>query len=173
MQTLIMLLLYLAICITIYFFVQKNISFFSFCKPTPCDERQLIARGKSYKYAFFVLLGYLTLCMLTQSGIIKAFASAYVLFVIGICIGFFAFASSSILQDAYVTPKTDPKNMAVSLGSISAVNIVVGLFLSDVVVLKNGTLEYISMNLLLGITFLLLFLLFVFKQFILLHSEEE
>lgn len=80
MQTLIMLLLYLAICITIYFFIQKNISFFSFCKPTPCDERQLIARGKSYKYAFFVLLGYLALCMLTQSGI--TFLLLFLLFVV-------------------------------------------------------------------------------------------
>ncbi|MDD2978984.1 MAG: hypothetical protein PHN80_03330 [Hespellia sp.] len=169
MKTMILISLYLILCIAIYFITRK---FFSKTTPSPCDERQLLARGNAYKCAFLVLLGYLVLCIITQNGFQQLFFSTHVLLVLGICLGFFAFASVSILQDAYLPPKADSRNAAFCLGAISISNIGLGLTLDEIRI-NDGILEYVPITLMLGITLFLLFLLFIFKQYVLSYSEEE
>ena len=69
---------------------------------TEYDERQVLARGKAYKSAFFVLIGYIIACALVNVLEIN-WAELSVQMFIGLFLSTAVFVGISIFNDAYFT----------------------------------------------------------------------
>ena len=69
---------------------------------TEYDERQVLARGKAYKSAFFVLIGYIIVCALVNVLEIN-WAELSVQMFIGLFFSTAVFVGISIFNDAYFT----------------------------------------------------------------------
>ncbi len=137
------------------------------------DERQTLAIGRSYKYAFFALIAYFTLILVTELIAGNELMSTYMLTLLGICMGVLVFGGSCILQDAYVAPKTSPRSAGLCLGCIGLLNTFAGIsnLRNGGVKIVDGKLIALPANLLVGLTLLLLLLMFIGKA--IMNSREE
>lgn len=130
------------------------------------DERQELARGKAYKYAFFVLMIYSCLNGLFNliSGI--NWSDTISGNFIGICLSVTVFACVCLFKDAYFSVREKP-GFYISLFSIIAiVNIaagVINLLEKDNAVITDGQLNYHSINLIVGIMFIIILVAAVIK----------
>ncbi len=99
------------------------------------DERQILARNVSYKYAFFGLLGYCIICALLDMLDIR-WATTTALLFIGIFLSTTLFAILSILKDAYVPYNQEHKKSVIPwMISIGVLNLAV--FLINVIQGEN------------------------------------
>lgn len=122
------------------------------------DERQLLARGKAYKYGYFSLL----LCtMLIAISDIKMLFSVSGFF-IGICISIFIFAIVCIKEDAYMSLTENAKGINLMFALIALINLASSVpALSDKkLLLDHGVLSVRCMNLTCAILFTLILVVF-------------
>lgn len=77
---------------------------------TEYDERQVLARGKAYKSAFFVLIGYIIACALVNVLEIN-WAELSVQMFIGLFLSTAVFVGVSIFNDAYFTSNKSRKSL--------------------------------------------------------------
>ncbi len=77
---------------------------------TEYDERQVLARGKAYKSAFLVLVGYIIVCALVNVLEIN-WAELSVQMFIGLFLSTAVFVGVSIFNDAYFTSNKSRKSL--------------------------------------------------------------
>ena len=77
-------------------------------RPSPYDERQLIAQGKGYKLALFTLMGALAVYALYWSRAEMAILLPPMAIVMCICCAAFAFGAYCVIKDAYLPLTSRP-----------------------------------------------------------------
>lgn len=127
------------------------------------DERQLLARGQAYKYAFFTMLCYISIVGLLKEladvTLFMSFAGMW----IGVCLSIAVFAVVCILKDAYMNLYENAKGVIMMFAGIGLMNVVVGIriFTGEKPLVENGTLSVDSINGITGILFLIILVVFV------------
>ncbi len=132
------------------------------CRKDSFDERQLLARGVAYKYAFYTLLiGVLVLECLEDIFKITMFSSLSGVFFV-ICISLLVFATICIMKDAYMSLYENAKGILMMFLAIALLNIalVVKNILNGVPFIENGTLSSDYLNLIAGLMFVYIIPLF-------------
>ena len=135
------------------------------------DERQELARGQAFKYAFFVLaaLGAVygaldtiwALPMDTLTGIFACF-----------CLAMVVFAVACIRKEAYLSLYEKPGKVMALFGGIAALNLGIGaMYLMQGSMVEGGVLTFRAVNPLLGVT--LLVIMTVYALHLSGREEEE
>lgn len=126
------------------------------------DERQLLARGKAYKNAFFTLIIYFivagTLYDFLNIRMLMSFGGLW----IGICISVGVFAITCILKDAYMNLYENAKGIMM-LFLVGVLNIAISI-LNKVSLLEEGVVSLESINLIAGILFLVISAVFFGRE---------
>lgn len=129
------------------------------CAKAQFDERQVVARGKAYRYAFFTVLFYLLAWGLFELATDIRLWDTYTGCFLGVFLSVTVFAVIAIRNDAYFALN---ERAATYLGIsvlVTILNLGVGvwnLLDGDTPVIENGVLTYHSVNLLVGGMFLIL-----------------
>jgi len=157
--------------ITMGFFIISSLVRKNKGKPCEYDERQLLARGKAYKAAFFVLIVYLLVegSFKLVTGI--EWADSMTRSFIGICLSVTVFAIICILNDAYLSLKEKPAHCIAVFSLIAFVNLAVVLanYFLKVSFLSEGMLNYHIINFIILIMFAVIMVVFIGK---LLHDKK-
>ena len=130
-------------------------------KENAYDERQLIARGIAYKYAFFtMLLGVIVASLLEEMfdcPLLMSFGGMGLL----MCLSIAVFATICIVKDAYMSLYENVKGIVITFAVLGISNIVIGLLnMEGEQLIKNGVLTKGCYNIMVGIMFL--YIIFVF-----------
>lgn len=118
------------------------------------DERQKVARGEGYKYAFFVLIvynaGYGILNMVLE----HPWAEDLTGLMIGVCLAVLVHIIYSIWHECYFSMNEEPKRVLLLFGIISVVNIAIAINQGiHGELIENGMLTNNCANLVVAIMF--------------------
>ncbi len=139
------------------------------------DERQQLDRASACKNAYIVLVVYIVLVgMLEQLDITKLFMSFAGMW-LGVCISIVVFTAQCILKDAYMNLYENAKGIIMLLGSISILNLFFAIFefKEGSPMIEQGVLSVNSINLIVGITLLIVVVIFICKMFMNKYAIEE
>lgn len=145
------------------------------CADDQFDERQLLARGIAYKKAFFALMIYVSVVSLLYEfadvKVLMSFAGMW----LGICISIVIFAGVCIFHDAYMNLYENAKGIIMTFSVIAVLNVIggLGIIMGDVPLLKNGVLSTNCVNLMVGLTFIIILVMFVGKVIYNKQLDEE
>lgn len=132
-------------------------------KENSFDERQLLARGQAYKYAFFTMAGYMVfvglLKELANQSLLMSFAGLW----IGVCLSIAVFAVVCILKDAYMNLYENAKGVIMMFSAVGLINLVVGMriFVDGKSIVENGTLSVDMINMITGFLFVVILIVFI------------
>lgn len=135
------------------------------CRKDSYDERQLLARGKAYKAAFFTLLFYIMAVALLDNifgiSIFMSFCGLW----IGIALSVMVFVVICILKDAYMSLYENVRGIIIVFSIVGILNIAVGILmiLEKHPLLENGTISVEWTNLVVGILFFVILIVFCGK----------
>lgn len=120
------------------------------------DERQKLAQAKAYKWAFFVLLGYLLAGSLFDLVTGIRWCDLFTFSFLGVLLSVLIFAILCIATDAYMPFTENSKRTVWILCIIGGINTVIGAanFFVPGYVIENGILTYRCVNLLCGLLLL-------------------
>lgn len=127
------------------------------------DERQLLARGQAYKYAFFTMIIYVSAVGLIRElfdvTIFMSFAGMW----IGVCLSITVFAVVCILKDAYMSLYENARGVIMMFTAVGLLNVLVGIrvFVDKEPLIEDGALATDLINLITGILFLVILVVFV------------
>lgn len=136
------------------------------CRKDAYDERQQLARGKAYKAAFFTLLFYTMAVSLLDNifgiSIFMSFCGIW----IGIALSIMVFAVMCILKDAYMSLYENAQGIITMFSIIGILNIAGGIpaILEKHPLLENGAISVEWINLVVGILFLVILIVFCGKM---------
>lgn len=146
------------------------------CKPDSFDERQQLARGQAYKRAFFVLTFYVAVVSMLSEGFhISIFMSFGGLW-LGVCIAIIVFAVNCILHDAYMSLYENAKGLIIMLSCVGILNVLIGLdyLTGEKPFLEDGVIAADSLNLIVGMTMLIILFVFIGRlRYNKTHLEED
>lgn len=125
------------------------------------DERQIAARGKSFKYGFFAFLIYFSCFAVFQEVTGEGFIDDFTGMLIGICMAVTVFAANAIWNGAYLSLQENVKKYIIIFSSTAALNLLLCL---KFVIHRQSPVPYIT-NLVCGIMLLLLVLTLVLKNY--------
>ena len=123
---------------------------------TKYDERQRIARGKSFTYGFYAMMIANLLFMFAHLFGLADFLGSYGYFT-AIIIGILVEMTYAIFKDAYMGLNTNPRKYMIFMACISGINIistVIGIANSEMI--QDGVLQTPYLNLLCSILFTVL-----------------
>lgn len=103
------------------------------------DERQNLARGRAFKYAFVTLCGYNALFALVSAVWDTALPVPFLCFG-GIALSLTVFAVSCIFTDAYLSLTEKPKTIVSIVGLGCVLNLVIGIVNAGVVYRETGSI---------------------------------
>lgn len=132
-------------------------------KENAYDERQLLARGVAYKYAFFtLLLGLVIASVLDEISGISLFMSFAGIW-IEICLSIAVFATICIVKDAYMSLYENVKGIVATFAVIGLSNLGIGSInvLDGEPLIENGVLTKGCTNLIVGVLFIYILLVFI------------
>lgn len=135
------------------------------------DERQQVARGKAFTWAYTTLLVYLTLWTVFRTMEVPFFSEALSVW-IGALISLGVFVGYAIFHDAYFKASESPKSWIAIISIIGLVNTGLGiarLFRGETIVERL----YENMNLFVGLLFVVVLLCIVVKRATDRRAEEE
>ena len=137
------------------------------------DERQQLARGNGFKYAYVTGIVYNgVLCLFTATGIPVPVAQS-VLIMIGILLTVLVYVIYCIQHDAYVSLNENANRLMIVFTVIGVINTFIGVMhLIHGTMFKDGVFTFHGMNLLCGI-FMLVVTVVLFAHTKLQSSEEE
>lgn len=127
------------------------------------DERQLLARGVAYKFAFYTLLdGMVVIALMEEIAGIRLFMSMAGVWVM-ICISIAVFATVCILKDAYMSLYENVKGVVIMFSAIGILNIAIGIgnIVDGVPLIENGVLSTRCANLIVGLLFVYILPVFI------------
>lgn len=140
------------------------------------DERQMLARGKAYKYAFFTLIFYMmVVSLISEFNGISLFMSFCGIW-IGICLSIAVFAVICIVEDAYMSLYENAKGVILLFSIIAVMNFSVSarIIVEKRSMLENGAISLECINLVSGIMFFVILAVFCGKViYNKKHMEEE
>lgn len=129
------------------------------------DERQMAIQGKSYKYAFFTVLICNTIYGIAETVSDHPLAEPMAAMLICICIGVFVYAAIGIWKEAYFALNEQPKRIVIIFLAISLINFFAGWRnIQEGNIIKDGTLQLSSCNLICSILLLAVLLVMLFKH---------
>ena len=133
------------------------------------DERQYLARGRGFQYAFFTLMFYDMIYGGAYAGEEPGWCDNTTGIFIGILLSLVVFGVYCIWNDAYMNLRQSPRSVALFFGGIGIMNLTIGIgaFL-DGRAYADGKLRFPSINLFLGVMSLLMLLLFAVRM----HSDS-
>ena len=126
------------------------------------DERQQIARGRAFTWAYATLLVYLAIWMVLRTMEIPFFMEG-ISVVIGALLSIAVFVAYSIFHDAYFKASESPKTWLIIISAISLLNLGLGagrLFRGETIAERL----YNNMNLFVGALFLVVVACVVIKR---------
>lgn len=138
------------------------------------DERQILARGKAYQTAFIVLVGYVLAASCLDEFFYCPQLMSFGGLWLGVCLSILVFVCICIRRDAYLSLQENAKEFNIMGIVISILNLAPG-FLSlykKQPFLVNNSISYHYINLMAGILFLLITLLFDLKLIYDKRAEE-
>ena len=115
------LLLVVLIAVIIYKFVVKGRG-----KESTYDERQQIARGRAFTFAYTTLLIYLGVWFVLRSMEVPFFYESLSVW-LGVLLSLGVFVGYSVFHDAYFRASDSPKYWMVVLGGVGLLNLVLGV----------------------------------------------
>ena len=127
------------------------------------DERQLLARGVAYKYAFFTLMiGMVIIALMEEIAGIKLFMSMAGVWVV-VCISLAVFATICIVKDAYMSLYENAKGVVIMFSAIGLLNIAIGIgnIVDGMPLIENGVLSVRCANLIVGLLFVYILPVFI------------
>ncbi|MDE5966655.1 MAG: hypothetical protein K2G89_07465 [Lachnospiraceae bacterium] len=132
------------------------------CKADSYDERQQLARGIAYKRAFFALLFYIAVVSALSEMDISIFMSFAGMW-LGVCIALLVFVITCIVHDAYMSLYENAKGVTMLISSVGVLNILCGFeyLTGEKPILEDGVIAANCVNLMVGITFLIIVVVFV------------
>ena len=137
------------------------------------DERQELARGKAYQYGFFTLIGCVAAYGFLDM-VIGNWCDALTGGMICICIALTVFATVCILNDAYLSLKENPRKVMTTFVLITALNLFIGVMnVLNGTVMEAGRLVYGSVNLIIGITTLVIQIVYLVNYLLAGRKEAE
>ena len=130
------------------------------------DERQRLARGKAFQYGFFTLLGWIVVTGVIYNDTMPQWCSLIVLNMIGAGIALLVFGLYCIAKDAYLSLQERQASVYLTTGIAGFGNLAGALphILEDGGLFEDGKLGISTVNLILGIVFILLFIAFFIKM---------
>ena len=135
------------------------------------DERQQIARGKAFTWAYATLLVYLAVWMVFRSMDIPFFMEG-VSVIIGALLSIAVFVGYSIFHDAYFKASESPRTWLIIISAISLLNMGTGvgkLFRGETIAERL----YNKMNLFVGALFVVVLVCVVIKRAVDRSSGED
>ena len=128
-------------------------------EPKVYDERQLAVRGRANRWAYQVLAIYVLLYALFNDLGGLQWAQPFPAVMIGVCLSILVFAFICLKSDAYVSLTTRPQRLLWILAIVCIINFA-GAYTNIINegMLTNGMLNANSVNLIVGITFAILFI---------------
>lgn len=145
------------------------------CKKGAYDERQLLARGVAYKYAFFTLLiGMVIIALMEEIAGIRLFMSMAGVWVM-VCISLAVFATICILKDAYMSLYENVKGVVIMFSAIGILNIAIGIgnIVDGTPLVENGVLSVGCTNLIVGLLFVYILPVFIGRVIYNKQLEED
>lgn len=129
------------------------------------DERQDLIRGRGFKYAFFTLLIYNMIVPMLKIFDVELLADSAALFMIGAIAGMLVYVIYAIWNEAYFSLNENPKAIMIAFAFIGLINLALGIVrMFDGTFLTEGKLTFNSINFLLGIGFVIIFMTLAAKQ---------
>ncbi|MDO4276096.1 MAG: hypothetical protein Q4D16_20695 [Eubacteriales bacterium] len=128
------------------------------------DERQRLVRATGFKYSFFTLMAYDLIYGATNAVMDNRWAEDMVGMFLGICISVVVYAGYTIWNEGYFSMNENPRKVLVIFAAVAVLNFI-GAFrmLSETSVIENGMLMSNSMNLICGLTFIVIFIIVFIK----------
>lgn len=138
------------------------------------DERQKVARGEGYKYAFYTLLiynaGYACLDMALEGAWAEPMAAA----LIGIALAVLVHVIYCIWHECYFSMNEEPKRVLMFFGVISVINVIIAVMQGmDGELIENGMLTNQCANLIVAVMFGLIMIALAIKTALRNREEEE
>ncbi len=135
------------------------------------DERQERARGKAALYGFVTLLVVLYLYGISEIALGR-WCDALAGVTLCIAAGIGVFAVTCILKDAYLSLKEKPRQVMTMFALISIANLALGgMYLWSGVLVEDGVLTFRAVNPVLGLTTLVILIVYIVN--FLLRDREE
>lgn len=134
------------------------------------DERQQIARGKAFTWAYATLLVYLAVWMVFRSMEIPFFMEG-ISVMIGVLLSIAVFVAGAIFQDAYFKASESPRTWLIIITAVSLLNLGIGigrLFRGETIADRL----YNNMNLFVGALFVVVLICVVIKRAIDRRAED-
>ena len=144
-------------------------------KENAYDERQLMARGEAYKYAFFTML----LSVIIASVLDEVLGFSLLMSFAGmdfiICLSIAVFATICIVKDAYMSLYENVKGIVITFAIIGISNVGIGIVnLGGTALIENGALAKECYNIIVGVMFIYLLLVFIARvNYSNRHMEED
>ena len=129
------------------------------CANAQFDERQVVARGRAYRYAFFTVLFYLLGWGLFELAADIRLWDTYTGCFLGVFLSVTVFAVVAILNDAYFAVNEKPATYLGIFALVMVLNLGIGvwnLVTGGDPIVEHGMLTYHSVNLLVGGMFLVI-----------------
>lgn len=129
------------------------------CANAQFDERQVVARGRAYRYAFFTVLFYLLAWGLFELAADVRLWDTYTGCFLGVFLSVTVFAVMAILNDAYFAVNEKPAIYLGIFALVTVLNLGIGawnLATGGAPIVEHGMLTYHSVNLLVGGMFLVI-----------------
>ena len=118
------------------------------------DERQKIARGEGYKYAFFTLVIYNAVYGIIDMSLEKPWAESMTGVMIGICLAVLVHVVYCIWHECYFSMNEEPKRVLILFGIISVINVIIAVMQGrNGELIENGMLTNSCANLIVAIMF--------------------
>ena len=118
------------------------------------DERQKVARGEGYKYAFYVLLIYLAGNACLEMALDKPWAEPMAAAMVGIAVAVLVHVIYCIWNECYFSMNEEPKKVLIFFGVISVINVIIAVMQGlEGELIENGTLTNQCANLVVAIMF--------------------
>ena len=138
------------------------------------DERQLLARGRAFMWAFFSLLCYVALLGIASMKVSAVQENIFVFLMIGVCLSCSVFGIYSVWNDAYVQVGQNPRRYMILTALIGILNIISTVFMIAGHLLEGETFPVGALvNLMLGALMLAMSLTLFLKYRAECRDEEE
>lgn len=129
------------------------------------DERQMEERGKAFRVGFFAYIGYFVLQIFFAAEEVPFPVDDVMAPMLGMLIGLCAMTSYAIWHDAYVGMSSNKRQTYTMLICVGLANFLIGLSnLLEHKAIVDGVLTYRSINLVIGIMFAYLTILYAVKN---------
>lgn len=127
------------------------------------DERQLLARGVAYKFAFYTLMiGMVIIALMEEIAGIRLFMSMAGVWLM-VCISLAVFATICIVKDAYMSLYENAKGVVIMFSAIALLNIAIGIgnIVDGMPLIENGVISVRCANLIVGLLFVYILPVFI------------